>query len=44
MSSKLKAAEAKGLAAVNYILLHKKQLSAAFTLGAGLLEAIQKAH
>lgn len=31
-------------AAVTYILLHRKQLSAAIALGMGLLEAVQKAH
>ena len=42
--SKLKTVEVKGLAAVNYVLLHKKQLSAAVAFGAAILEAIQKAH
>jgi len=34
--------KAKAAAAVSYCLLHKKQLSAAFAFGAGILEAIQK--
>ena len=36
--------KAKLLAALNYCVTHRKQLAAAAALGAGLLDAIQKAH
>jgi len=39
----LSSVKAKAAAVVSYCLLHKKQLSTALALGAGILEAIQKA-
>jgi len=42
VSPKLKSASAKFYAAATYISTHRKQLSAAVALGAGLLEAINK--
>ena len=42
MSLKLKSVVAKAAAAVTYISIHRKQLSAAVAVGAGLLEAINK--
>lgn len=44
MSVKVRVAEAKLSAAVKYVMLHKKQLSAAVAFGAAVLEAAQKAH
>lgn len=36
--------KSKLVAAAKYMLLHRKQLASAVAFGAGLLEAIQRAH
>jgi hypothetical protein len=43
VSSKSKTAVAKIVAAATYVSTHRKQLSTALALGAGLLEVVQKA-